>query len=84
MRLKVLKANTELGGKNVKTKCGIFVNGDMDPWHTFSITTPQEAGQCNRAVLIEGENYFIASVYMISKNLCSKMVRHNVIIIHYP
>lgn len=54
MRLKVLKANTDLKGKNINTQCGIFVNGDKDPWHTFSITTPEEAGKCNRAILIEG------------------------------
>lgn len=62
MRLKVLKANTDLKGKNLNTKCGIFVNGDKDPWSTFGITTPEEAGVCNRAIMIKGKDSYKVNV----------------------
>ncbi|CAL8112808.1 unnamed protein product [Orchesella dallaii] len=57
MRLKVLQANNDLKGKALSTQCGIYVNGDHDPWHTFSISRQEEAGQCNRAILIQGGSH---------------------------
>jgi hypothetical protein len=51
------KANKIYGARQIPSQCAIFATGGDDLFKAFAVQSQSDAGNCNRAFLIEGASF---------------------------
>ena len=52
-----MRTNIVYGGKNPAVTNVIFVNGNLDPWHSLSVL--EDLNESSPAILIDGNKYYV-------------------------
>jgi hypothetical protein len=52
---RIAETNAFYKGKDIDSKCVIFVNGEWDPWHTQGINNASETSMENTVVYVPSE-----------------------------